>query len=301
MRSAMATNLVSKCAGHDEHRHGQRRQSLPQWPLRAGASEAQARGQSGGGVAAAIVETGVGERGEHRLGQPSLEEQCRPRRAEVDVASASSVGAATCCAKRRLEPVGGADEYQSLDELRVGEREVQAQPAAHRVADVGGRAAGARRAASAPASRSGSTDADPPWPGASTVTTSKLVGQAIGDRRPRPAGLGEAVDERRAAVRCPEIDVCSRSAHARRSARRVSTCTKTAGSWAPGIDQRLSITYVGTAVMPASLANASDSVELGDALVAGEEAAARRRRRGRRWRAMSASTSGSPTLRPSTK
>ena len=47
---------------------------VPQRLLGAGAGEPQARRQAGGRVAAAVVEPGLGQRGEQRLGDPAVEE-----------------------------------------------------------------------------------------------------------------------------------------------------------------------------------------------------------------------------------
>ena len=184
-------------AGHDEHRHRQRRQPVPQRLLRAGAGEAQARRQPGGGVAAAVVEAGVGERGEQRLGEPAVEERVdavaldatlqvhRPRR-----------GGPPARRRPRCPAVALTSTSRSTSSGRAS-GEVEAQPAAHRVADVRGRTAGGAeqvgagdevgrdRRRAAVARRVDGDDLE-------------AVGQAVGDRCPRPSGLGEPVDERRA-------------------------------------------------------------------------------------------------------
>ena len=181
----------------------------------------------------------IGERGEQRLGDPAVEER-------VDTVALD--GRCKCIVGRAargtlvvvLDAGGGADQDQSLDELRTGEREVEAQPAAHRVADVRGRAAG--RAEQLGAGVEVGLDARRTGV-ARRVDRDDLeaIGQAIGDRCPRPAGLGEPVDEDEPRSGCPSRRVQA-AQPARRSARRRSTCTKTSGSWAPGIDQRPSIT-----------------------------------------------------------
>ena len=135
MRSAMATNLASSAPATTSTGmvNDARRSHSGRWvPVparrRLDASPAAI-------VAAAIVEAGVGECGEHRLGQPAVEEG-------VDAVALDGCckcivsGAAGRALVVVLDARRGADEHEPLDEVRAGEREVEAEPAAHRVADV---------------------------------------------------------------------------------------------------------------------------------------------------------------------
>ena len=70
-----------------------------------------------------------------------------------------------------LDPGRGAEQHEAVHEVRSGEGQMQRQAAAHRVADIDGLTT--RRAEECGAGREVGHDAvEPPWPGASTVTTS---------------------------------------------------------------------------------------------------------------------------------
>ena len=291
IRSAMATNLASSCPGDEEHRHRQLRQRGPTAApgcrcRRAAGSTARPVGR----VPAAVVESPAsGAAWRTAAGRAS-----RSRNASTP---SRSIVAASCVVARPPRaarspsssmPGGGADQHQPLDEVRVGRRPgagTDGRPSSSRRTSPGRRLG---PAASAPATRSARTSADAAVAG--RVDGHDLVAGRRADRRSashdRPVWVkpwtrtsvrpGAAPDRRRRAGQ-----------PARCAARRPgggSTCTNTSGSWAPGIDQRPSMTYVGTAVIPASAANASASADLGRAVVAVEEVAARRRRRDRRRR-----------------
>ncbi len=210
MRSARATNLASRAPATTSTgivRLGSRSQSGRCAPVPA---RRRLDANPSCVVAATVVEAGIGERGEQRLGDPAVEER-------LDTVPLD--GRCKCIVRRASRRTFGlvldagrrADQDQSLDELRAGEREVEAQPAAHRVAGVCGRAAGraeqlgtgvergldARRTAVARC-----VDGD----------DLEAIGKAFGDRCPRAAGLGEPVDgdEARSVARDRRVQPLSR-------------------------------------------------------------------------------------------
>ena len=138
---------------------------------------------------------GSGRRGEQRLGQPPAEERSTPSRSIV---AGQRVVVATPRGRARSSssmPGRGADQHQALDE--VGTRRgpgagTAARPSSSRRTSPARRRrrAGRRRGTGPPR-----TSAEPPWPGASTATTSWSRGERGGDGVPRPSGLGEPVDE----------------------------------------------------------------------------------------------------------
>ena len=169
-----ATNLASSAPATSEHRHRQLGEAVPQRLLRAGAGEAQARRQPVGRVAPPVVEpaavgvaawrTAAGRAtGEERLDAVALDRRRqlvvgRPPRGTLAGVVDAGGGARPAPAARRASG--------------LGEGEVQARagrPSSSRRTSPGRRR---RRAASAPSARSARDVARPPWPGASTATTS---------------------------------------------------------------------------------------------------------------------------------
>ena len=111
-------------------------------------------------------------------------------------------------ARRRPRCPGGAEQHQPPATSSGWARaSVQHEAAAHRVADVDARPPAASTMAPAPSARSAVRRPEPPWPGASTVDHLVVGGQVVGDGRPRPAGLGEAVDEHEAGPGALPLDV----------------------------------------------------------------------------------------------
>ena len=126
-------------AGDDEHRHVEAVQAVPQRVLGAGAGLAQRLGQPLDGVLRArLPELHLGaEPGEQRLGQPGVDEGLDAvaldplrHRLVLLLALGPLVGV--------VDAAGGADEDEALDQLGVGQGEVQQEAGAHRVAEVGG-------------------------------------------------------------------------------------------------------------------------------------------------------------------
>ena len=200
-----------------------------------------------------------------------------------------SIAAASCVVARPpggplagvVDAGRGADQHEALDEVRAGDGEVQAQAAAHRVADVRRPAAGRDRAARRRRRRSARTAAEPPWPGASTATTSWRLGQLVGDRVPRPAGLGEPVDEH---------EPPARRRAGRRRGRQPARCVggqalqhlHEHGRVLGAGDRPAAVDDVRRDGRDPGLGGVRQRLgDLGLAAVAGEEAPGRRRRRGR--------------------
>jgi hypothetical protein len=95
---------------------------------------------------------------------------------------------------RVLDAGGGAEEDERRHQVRTGQGQVQGQPGPHRVADVGGGAAGV-------AERSRTLD-HVDGAGGGTAVSGRVdphhlvvARQLVGQRPPRPAGLGEAVHQ----------------------------------------------------------------------------------------------------------
>ena len=200
-----------------------------------------------------------------------------------------------------VDAAGGADQHESLDE--VGPRQ-------RRGAGTAARPSSSRRTSPRPAT-SASRPAPPTQVGARPPPSRR--GRARRRRRPRgrPARwsatavprarrLGEPVDEDDA--RPPaRAGRAARASAGTGGARRRRTCTNTSGSWAPGIDQRRSITYVGTAVISCSAAKAQVGLDLDTALVGVEEAAHGVARPAPRRPLPRPAPRCSPTLRPRVK
>ena len=130
--------LGVELADDQEHRHGQLAEAVPVRRLRALPEHAQLRGETLDGVGApALVETGSiwRQRGEHGLGEPALEE--RVDAIAFDRLRECLVGVS---ARRPLGRIGDArrraHQHEPPHHLGPVERELQAQPPAHRVAHV---------------------------------------------------------------------------------------------------------------------------------------------------------------------
>ncbi len=244
---------------------------------------------------------GVGEPGEHRLGDPAVEER-------VDAVALDAGGER---ARRRR---GGRRALASSSMPAVA---LDAAPAARRGPVERARGAGtAGRPSSSrctsPCRRSAPSSAAPARRSAASSPSRR--GRVRRRRRPRgraarcsatgphdrPVWVNPWTRTSRDPAP-PVVVAASRSAGTfGRRRRRRRTWTNTSGSWAPGIDQRRSMTYVGTALMPFSAANASSA-----------STSRRPSSESRKWRtssrsspastASSASTSVSPTFSPRVK
>ena len=243
-------------------------------------------GQAVGRVAAAIVDgPGSGSVANSGWAIHRSRNASTPSRS-IRAASASSAARRAARSSSSSMPGRGADEHEPLDEVRVGEREVQAQAPAHRVADV-------RRPAAGRGEQRGAVDevgadvADPPWPGMSTATTSWSAASVGASGVPRAAGLGEAVDEDEPRTGRRRSSVAGEPVGQRQPARPVagergrSTWTNTSGSWAPGTDHCPSITYVGHGGDAGLGGDRELLVDLGPTVVGVEEVPDRRRGRAR--------------------
>ena len=192
-----AANCSSLLAGQHEHGHRQRGELIPQrlpacrcrpgggwWPGRS--TVLRRRSSRSAASAGSAANSGCASQRSRNASTPSRSSSVAPaprRRAGGRPAPpASSIPAVAPSSTRRVDQVG------------PGQREVQRQPAAHRVADVGGPAAGG--AEQRRARRSGRPHCRRAAV-AGRVDEHDLVvaarSAAIG--APRAPGLGEAVDE----------------------------------------------------------------------------------------------------------
>ena len=233
-------------AGEDQDGHAQAGEVRPSRRLAPGAGQPEAAGQALDGVAAPVVEVGrVGRQvGEERLGQPALDERVEPVALQIArprLVAATAGGPLLLV----LDPGRRAEQHQGVDLVGLVEGQVQRQPAAHRVADVGRPAAGGTE-------QRGTRRQVGPDGRRATVTRCidehdlVITAQVGGDRPPRPSGLREAVDEHDRRP-CPlPLDVetghAGSDAAASSSATRSSTRRNVAGSCAPGTDHRRSNT-----------------------------------------------------------
>ena len=233
-------------AREDEDRHAEAGELVPPRHLAAGAGQAEAAGQAVDGVPPPIVEVGGVRRqvGEQGLGQPALEERIEPvalQLARPDLVRAAAGGPLGLV----LDPGGRAEEHQGVDLVRPVQGQVQRQPAAHRVADIGGPATGGaeQRRARRQVGPDGRRAAVARCVHQHDLVVAAEVG---GDRAPRAPGLGEAVDEHDPRTSPLPLDVegghAGSDAAASSSATRSSTRRNVSGSCAPGTDHRRSKT-----------------------------------------------------------
>ncbi len=189
------TELGVVLAHHEQHRHVELGQPVPQWFLGPGAKQAEAGGQTVGrvGVPGSAIGSGGVQTGEHGLLQPPFHEVRSALALElagekfVVSASGRSLG-------RVVDPGRRADEHQSPDEIWTVQGQPETEPAAQRIADIHRRPPGLahdrRRlgephAEGAGAAMAGKVDAhDRP-----------VRGQPRHHRVPRSQRLGEPVDQ----------------------------------------------------------------------------------------------------------
>ena len=234
-------------AGEDEDRHPERAAARPTaapgcrcrpgggcWPGRRRCSAVDRRGRR---------RPPAGRR--TAVGPASARGTGRARRAPARSPSTSSERRRAARSWLVLDPGGRAEEHQGVDLVGPVQGEVQRQPAAHRVADVGRPATGvteqrrARRQVGSHRRRAAV---------ARCVDQHDLVvaAEVGGDRAPRAPGLGEAVDEHDPRAGPPALDVegghAGSDAAASSSATRSSTRRNVSGSCAPGTDHRPSKT-----------------------------------------------------------
>ena len=194
MRSAAATNLASRAPATSSTGIGQRREAVPQRLLGARAGEPQARRQAVHGVAAAVVEVGVGERRRTSAGRPSGRGTRRGRRARATRRGPRRrPGARPARRRRRCPPV--ALTGRAARRGRAGRWRgagTGARPSSSR------RTSPVRRPRRAARRRRRGRPGRPPSHRGPARRRRRPRGRAAsaGDERvPRPAGLGEAVDE----------------------------------------------------------------------------------------------------------
>ena len=135
----MSTYLASRDPDDEQHRHRELAQPRPVVGLRALPQRRELVRQTVDGVrGAAILDPGriARERREQRLREPALEERVDAvaldlvRQRLVTRASGGALGVVGDAGRR-------ADEHEVVDELGPVERELEAEPAAHGVPDVG--------------------------------------------------------------------------------------------------------------------------------------------------------------------
>ena len=224
--------------GEHQRRNRDRREPTPERLLGAGPGRAQARGKPGCGVAQTIGAQGVlyVEPGEQRVRQPLVDEGLDTDL--LDALGEPLVGRSSGGALGLVDDAGScADQDEGTYLVGVTECSVQRDPAAHRVADIGG----------------GSADLDEmvgtrPEIGIGRGGAVTMAGQIDRDRldvgesgpqerldvRPRPRGLGEAVRKDQSLGQDPLPVDCSAILR--------STWANVSGSCAPGIAHLPSMT-----------------------------------------------------------
>src|SRR6476659_5061016 len=198
----LAERAELRVALADEHggRHRQLRQALPQRRHRARANAAQHLRQRARVVAQQVgapQAAGLRRRaGEQRLRRPAVGELLRGR-ALGERGEALVGGAPLRPPGRIVDARGGGDEHEALDALARGERGVQRDPPAHRVAAQRDRAAGERQ-------RVGGARVEADRPRVARVAVAAQVGgqrpialrvQALDHRLPGAPRSGEAVQQ----------------------------------------------------------------------------------------------------------
>ena len=143
MRSAAATNLASRAPATSSTgivSAGRRSHSGSWVPVPA---RRRLDARPADGVAAAVVEPG-GRRSAANSGWASQRVEERVEAVALDRRRPARSSAARRAARSSASSMPGrrADQHEALDEVGSGDGEVQAEPAAHRVADVRGPPAG---------------------------------------------------------------------------------------------------------------------------------------------------------------
>ena len=182
-------------AGDNEHGHPDATQPGPQRVLRSCSGLSKALGQSRDRVLPTFRTElhRLRETGEERLRQPGVEERIEAFALEP-VGQRVVVAPALGACRFVVDATGAAHEHEPVHQLGVGEREMEHETCAHRIAEVGRVAAligdepGAGPQPGVEAGRA---------PMARRVDAHHLViaYQVRGDRSPAVAVLGEAVDE----------------------------------------------------------------------------------------------------------
>ena len=126
-------------ADHQRHRHRQLAQPVPDRWERPGAQTAERACEPGGSVPQPIAARRLRARcpagRPTRASRPSAPRTLRCSSARARPATRSSASPTRLALRRIRESRAAADQHQPLDALRRPEREVQRQPAAHRVPD----------------------------------------------------------------------------------------------------------------------------------------------------------------------
>ena len=170
---------------------------VPERLLGAGAGQAQAGRQPLRGVGEALVEPGRfgAERGEERALQPPLDEGGHPLASRSAGQRLVGRPPSRRAPRSRSMPAVAPTRTSACDEIGVSEGEMQAEAAAEGVADVGRPSAGARYLRRRRPTGRQPRPRSRPWPGTSTSGEGVRRAQPVEHRQPRPAGLGEAVDQ----------------------------------------------------------------------------------------------------------
>ena len=178
--AAEVGELRVPATGDDQDRLVECTQAVPQRLLGARPGHAEARGEACRRVAPALVDPvgRVGHPAEQRVGHPPVDERgdrVLGRRAVPGIeawARASSAARRSARSSGILDAGGARHQDEAADQVRTGQRQVQAEACAHRVAEVVAPPSGRTEERRRRATRSARTSEEPPCPGRSTRTSS---------------------------------------------------------------------------------------------------------------------------------